>query len=91
MSLKIYFAGSITGGREDLPIYKAIDEKLKKYGTVLSPFVSDESLDQTGMQINSLHDTFYMYLSIEIVAGEKRPAKEIHDEDVKLLEESSGE
>ena len=51
MGLNIYFAGSISGGREDAAIYKEIDEKLKQYGTVLSPFVADPSLslDQTGL------------------------------------------
>ena len=52
MGLNIYFAGSISGGREDAAIYKEIYEKLKQYGTVLSPFVADPSLslDQTGLE-----------------------------------------
>ena len=54
MSLEIYFAGSISGGRKDLPFYKAIDKKLKNYGTVLSPFVSDESINQTGLYMYTL-------------------------------------
>ena len=61
MSLKIYFAGSISGGRQDEEIYKEIDKKLKKYGTVLSPFVADPSLslDQTGREAVKTNHTCF--------------------------------
>ncbi len=38
--MKIYFAGSITGGREDVSIYQEIVSMLKKYGEVLSEHIS---------------------------------------------------
>jgi|TARA_Y100000310_G_scaffold304365_1_gene343442 nucleoside 2-deoxyribosyltransferase len=39
--MKIYFAGSITGGRDDLPIYKQIAKYLEKHGEILTPHVYD--------------------------------------------------
>jgi hypothetical protein len=40
MSLKIYFAGSIRGGRDDAALYLRIVEDLKAYGTVLTEHVA---------------------------------------------------
>ena len=37
--MKIYFAGSIRGGRHDIEIYKQIIEHLKKHGKVLTEHV----------------------------------------------------
>ena len=39
--MKIYFAGSIYGGREDVPIYLEIITQLSKYGQVLTEHVGD--------------------------------------------------
>jgi hypothetical protein len=39
MSRKIYFAGSIAGGRQDEDLYGRIIAKLRKYGEVLSEIV----------------------------------------------------
>ena len=46
--MKIYFAGSIRGGRDDQPIYFQIIEHLKKNCTVLTEHVSDTKLTATG-------------------------------------------
>ena len=48
--LKIYFAGSIRGGREDADLYFQIINELKKYGTVLTEHVGDDSIRKTGEQ-----------------------------------------
>lgn len=42
--MKIYFAGSIRGGRDDVEDYKQIIEHLKNYGTVLTEFIGDKSI-----------------------------------------------
>ena len=45
--MKIYFAGSIRGGRDDAKIYAQIIEFLQGYGEVLTEHVgSDELMDQ---------------------------------------------
>lgn len=42
--MKIYFAGSIRGGREDASLYIKMINELKKYGHVLTEHVGDEDL-----------------------------------------------
>jgi len=46
--LKIYFAGSIRAGREDVPIYEEIIKHLKTYGEVLTEHVGDRTLSILG-------------------------------------------
>ena len=46
--MKIYFAGSISGGRADVGFYKEIINYLKNYGTVLTEFIGDDSLLANG-------------------------------------------
>ena len=46
--MKIYFAGSIRGGREDKDLYLKIIELLKQYGTVLTEHVGDKDLTRAG-------------------------------------------
>lgn len=46
--MKIYFSGSITGGREHQAYYDVIIDELKKYGEVLSEFVGDKTLTSYG-------------------------------------------
>jgi len=46
--MKIYFAGSIRGGRHDIEIYKQIIEHLKKYGKVLTEHVGEDNLSKNG-------------------------------------------
>ena len=46
--MKIYFAGSIRGGRGDKELYLEIINLLKKYGEVLTEHIGDQSLLPTG-------------------------------------------
>ncbi|MED4051019.1 nucleoside 2-deoxyribosyltransferase [Priestia megaterium] len=54
--MKIYFAGSIRGGRQDVERYQEIISFLKSYGEVLTEHVGDYSLSVKGQ--NQLDDTF---------------------------------
>jgi 2'-deoxynucleoside 5'-phosphate N-hydrolase len=58
MRMKIYFAGSISGGRQDQGIYAQIIELLKQYGTVLSEHFGDVALTSAGETIGdrAIHD-----------------------------------
>ena len=46
--MKIYFAGSIRGGRRDLELYGSIIGLLGKYGSVLTEHVGDKALTEAG-------------------------------------------
>ncbi len=46
--MKIYFAGSIRGGRDDQELYFAVIAELQKYGTVLTEHIGDKSLTGFG-------------------------------------------
>lgn len=46
--MKIYFAGSITAGRQHVPVYERIIEQLQEYGEVLTEHVGQGSLDADG-------------------------------------------
>jgi nucleoside 2-deoxyribosyltransferase len=46
--MKIYFAGSIRGGRDDKELYFAIIEALSAFGTVLTEHVGDKTLEASG-------------------------------------------
>lgn len=46
--MKIYFAGSITGGRDDTETYAAIIESLRQYGSILTEHVGDKNLGSAG-------------------------------------------
>jgi nucleoside 2-deoxyribosyltransferase len=46
--MKIYFAGSIRGGREDAGIYFQIIEYLKNFGDVLTEHIGDKTLSAMG-------------------------------------------
>ena len=50
--MKIYFAGSITGGREDSNLYLEIIRLLKNYGEVLTEHVGDINLTQFGEKLS---------------------------------------
>ncbi|XP_020778257.1 2'-deoxynucleoside 5'-phosphate N-hydrolase 1 [Boleophthalmus pectinirostris] len=45
---KIYFCGSIRGGRDDVHVYQRIVHVLRTYGTVLTEHVTDGQLTDTG-------------------------------------------
>ncbi len=46
--IKIYFAGSIRGGRNDAGIYQQIIEYLKNFGEVLTEHIGDPKLTHVG-------------------------------------------
>lgn len=46
--MKIYFAGSIRGGREDKALYLEIIKELGKYGQVLTEHIGDQSTTEIG-------------------------------------------
>lgn len=46
--MKIYFAGSIRGGREKVEDYKKIIKILSEYGTVLTEHIADETILSVG-------------------------------------------
>ena len=56
--MKIYFAGSIRGGRGDKVFYDKIISLLKAYGTVLTEHVGDSNLASTGEKLSDveIHD-----------------------------------
>jgi hypothetical protein len=49
--MKIYFAGSIRGGREDAAIYLQIVSLLSQYGTVLTEHVANSELSVNGEEL----------------------------------------
>jgi len=48
INMKIYFAGSIRGGRQDQDLYLEIINILKKYGEVLTEHVGNKELSSYG-------------------------------------------
>lgn len=48
--MKIYFAGSIRGGRDDVHIYEQIIIMLKKHGEVLTEHIGDKTLSVLGIE-----------------------------------------
>jgi nucleoside 2-deoxyribosyltransferase len=46
--MKIYFAGAIRGGREDMALYLEMVELLRPYGAVLTEHIADEQLTSLG-------------------------------------------
>ena len=57
--MKIYFAGSIRGGCDDVDLYLQIIEHLKKYGEVLTEHIGNKNLEISGE--NTKDDTFIHY------------------------------
>ncbi len=53
--MKIYFAGSIRGGRGDAQLYKEIVDLLGEYGEVLTEHVGDEALTAQGSGADPVH------------------------------------
>ena len=56
--MKIYFAGSIRGGRQDAALYYEIVRQLQKHGEVLTEHVADTELGVLGQDIGNrkIHD-----------------------------------
>ena len=72
--MKIYFSGSIRGGREDANTYRQIIHYLQNFGQVLTEHIGDSSLDSVGeSQINDqdIHDRdIELLLESDIVIAE---------------------
>ncbi|KAI0210700.1 2'-deoxynucleoside 5'-phosphate N-hydrolase 1 [Lamellibrachia satsuma] len=60
MTLKIYFCGSIRGGRQDGQLYAEIIAHLKTFGTVLTEYVGKEDLLPKEPKDTSVIYTRYM-------------------------------
>ena len=57
--MKIYFAGSIRGGRDDTDLYLQMIGHLKQYGAVLTEHVGDKELEilgEDGVKDDYIHD-----------------------------------
>ena len=57
--MKIYFAGSIRGGRDDAEIYSQIIQFLQGYGQVLTEHVGEKDLNEMGestLSDKQIHD-----------------------------------
>ncbi|MEA3514119.1 MAG: nucleoside 2-deoxyribosyltransferase [Nanoarchaeota archaeon] len=72
--MKIYFAGSIRGGRDDVDWYHQIIDYLKKYGKVLTEHVGDKNLKpfgEKGLKESDIHDRdFGWMLQSDVVIAE---------------------
>jgi 2'-deoxynucleoside 5'-phosphate N-hydrolase len=72
--VKIYFAASIRGGREDAAIYTQIVEYLKNFGEVLTEFVADKHLStygQDGLTDGYIHDRdLKLLLESDVIVAE---------------------
>ncbi|XP_018518320.1 2'-deoxynucleoside 5'-phosphate N-hydrolase 1 [Lates calcarifer] len=56
--MRIYFCGSIRGGRDDVTLYRRIVQKLQSYGTVLTEHVSSTDLTDRGEDASAAGDKF---------------------------------
>ena len=72
--MKIYFAGSIRGGREDAALYMQIIEYLKTFGEVLTEHIGDPNLTRLGDDgptDNYIHDRDLEWLqSADVLVAE---------------------
>ena len=72
--MKIYFSGSIRGGREDASQYQKIIAHLKRKGTVLTEHIGNPSLSSEGqleMKDKVIHDQdMKLLLESDIVIAE---------------------
>jgi hypothetical protein len=58
LSVKIYFAGSIRGGRNDIEIYKEIINYLRFFGEVLTEHIGDDGITPNGEVDKTDHEIF---------------------------------
>ncbi|KAM9848075.1 5-hydroxymethyl-dUMP N-hydrolase isoform 1-T1 [Aulostomus maculatus] len=56
--MKVYFCGSIRGGRDDARLYGRIVEALREYGTVMTEHVSSSELTERGEDSSAAGDRF---------------------------------
>ncbi|XP_018118259.1 2'-deoxynucleoside 5'-phosphate N-hydrolase 1 [Xenopus laevis] len=57
-ALRVYFCGSIRGGREDQALYERIVRELRRYGTVLTEHVARPEIGVRGEDAEALGDKF---------------------------------
>lgn len=62
--MKVYFCGSIRGGRDDVTTYQRIIQKLKSYGSVLTEHVGSDTLSSWGQRSHT-HTHIYSLTHIE--------------------------
>ena len=74
--MKIYFAGSIRGGREKAGIYSRIIIELRKFGKVLTEHIGDPHVDDSGEKF--IRDQFIY----------KRDMQWLHESDLLVAEVS---
>lgn len=62
--MTIYFAGAIRAGRDDWALYRAIVQRLREYGEVLTEHVAAERLTAAGEPMNdrAIHDRDLQWL-----------------------------
>ncbi|XP_048864641.1 2'-deoxynucleoside 5'-phosphate N-hydrolase 1 [Brienomyrus brachyistius] len=74
--MRIYFCGSIRGGRQDIDIYQRIVHKLQSYGQVLTEHVSRSDISEMGENAGvqgdkAIHDRDVQWLTTsEVVVAE---------------------
>lgn len=68
--MKIYFSGSIRGGRKDAKLYKQLIEEIKKYGDVLTEHVGFAEISHEPSDYE-IHDQDIEWLhEADIIIGE---------------------
>ena len=60
--MKIYFAGSIRGGRQDAALYSQIVGQLKAYGQVLTDHVGEANLREDDLSDEAIYERDMMWL-----------------------------
>lgn len=72
--MKIYFAGSIRGGRSDVKLYGKIIDYLKNYGKVLTEHIGNPNLSsegESGLSDNEIHNRDMKWLiSSDVIVAE---------------------
>jgi hypothetical protein len=58
MPMRVYFAGSIRGGRQDADLYRELIDFIKGYADVLTEHVGDQSVTDTQ---GECYDTSYIH------------------------------
>ncbi len=72
--MNIYFAGSITGGRQDLGIYQELQNHLLKYGKVLIMQVANPIVSGKGNPVDN--------------NGSMMSASDVHNRDIASIQEA---
>ena len=72
--MRIYFVGSIRGGRDDKNLYKELITHIKNYGEVLTEHIGEADLDESGessLNDKEIHDRDMSWLlSADVIIAE---------------------